>query len=437
MVANYINYKIRFCICLILIILTYYESLSGLSQILGFLPSIHQMYNYTGSFYNPGPYACFLSVTFPISLRWTIAADNKLQKLCGIGIVAMSTILIPATLSRTACVACVIGSYVALADKISAEIKTWNNIHWGLVIVTLTVITVGSYMVKKDSADGRLLLWKIAERAAVEAPINGVGWDRVAGAYGEAQEQYFASNEGSETEVLVADAPEYVFNEYLQVAIAYGIPIAITITTVLIGGVIVAIHSKAYGLAGSAVAVAVVMMASYPLQFPLFVAAIGLVLIGCYLSSSNMIVSILGSAAVIGLCMMFLTNNHTEDVRTKFAIGHSLHKTRKFRKSNDILLALLPHSPDPMILNIIGKNYQSLGIPDSAEYFFEKSVNRCPNRLYPHYLLMNLYSDSASFDRDKMLREAEILTTKKEKIPSPAVDEMRQAAKKVIIENKE
>lgn len=427
-----IKRKSLFCICLILIIISYYESLSGLTQLLGFLPSIHQMYNYTGSFYNPGPYACFLSVTFPITLRWTIAADNKLQKLCGIGIVAMSAILIPATLSRTACVACVIGSCVALADKIAAEIKTWNNIHWRLVIVVLTVLTVGSYMLKKDSADGRLLLWKVAGRAAVEAPINGVGWDRVAGAYGEAQEQYFASNEGSETEVLVADAPEYVFNEYLQVAIAYGIPIAITITTVLIGGVIVAIRNKAYGLAGSAVAVAVVMMASYPLQFSLFVAVIGLVLIGCYLSSGNMIVSILGSAAVIGLCMMFLTNNHTEDVRTKFAIGHSLHKTRKFRKSNDILLALLSHSSDPMILNIIGKNYQSLGIPDSAEYYLMKSTNRCPNRLYPHYLLMNLYSDSLSYNQSKMIHEAKILITMKEKVPSPAVDEMRQKARVIL-----
>lgn len=426
------KYRCQSCIRLILVCLIYWEYMHGLLQLFGALPCPHHLYSYTGSFYNPGPYACFLAIGVPLALRWTIAADNKLQKLCGIGIVAISAILIPATLSRTACAACVIGSCVALADKISAEIKTWNNIHWGLVITALAVITVGSYMLKKDSANGRLLLWTVAVRAAVEAPINGVGWDRVAGAYGEAQEQYFASNEGSETEVLVADAPEYVFNEYLQVAIAYGIPIAITITTVLIGGVIVAIHSKAYGLAGSAVTVAVVMMASYPLQFPLFVAAIGLVLIGCYLSSSNMIVSILGSAAVIGLCMMFLTNNHIEDVRTKFAIGHSLHKTRKFRKSNDILLALLHHSSDPMILNIIGKNYQSLGIPDSAEYYLMKSTNRCPNRLYPHYLLMNLYSDSLSYNQNKMIHEAEILITMKEKVPSPAVDEMRQKARVIL-----
>lgn len=348
--------------------------------------------------------------------------------------VFLCAILIPSTLSRTACVACVIGGCVACSDRIYAKHKSWGNLRWGIALMILAAIIVGIYMVKKDSADGRLLLWKVAVRAAVESPINGVGWDRVAGAYGEAQEQYFASNEGSETEVLVADAPEYVFNDYLQVAIAYGIPTAIAMIAVVVGGIKVAMRNKEYGLAGSAVAVAVVMMASYPLQFPLFVVTIGLILVGCYLSSTNGWINVLGSLAVITACTLFMTHNSTVDVRSEFSISHSLHKMKEYRKSNDILLSLMSHSSDPMILNIIGKNYQSLTMPDSAEYFFEKSVNRCPNRLYPHYLLMNLYADSTNYNQVKMLREAEILVTKKEKIPSPAVEEMRQKAREIISE---
>ena len=85
-----------------------------------------------------------------------------------------------------------------------------------------------------------------------------------------------------------------------------------------------------------------------------------------------------------------------------------------------------------MILNIIGKNYQALGMSDSAEYYLRKSVNRCPNRLYPHYLLMLLYRDSMSYERDKMIREAKILITQKEKIASPAVEEMQQKAREIL-----
>ena len=85
-----------------------------------------------------------------------------------------------------------------------------------------------------------------------------------------------------------------------------------------------------------------------------------------------------------------------------------------------------------MPLNIIGKNYQALGMPDSAAHYFRRAANRCPNRLYPHYLLMQLYADSASYDRDLMLQEARILATKKEKVPSPAVDEMRRKALTIL-----
>lgn len=409
-----------------------WELALGVMQLLGVIPSLHSSYKITGTFYNPGPYACFLAIGIPIALRWVISANNKFQKLCGLGMVFLCAILIPATLSRTACVACVIGGCVACSDRIYAKCKGWDKFRWGIALVILAAIIVGIYMVKKDSADGRLLLWKVAGRAAVEAPINGVGWDRVAGAYGEAQEQYFASSEGAETEILVADAPEYVFNEYLQVAIAYGIPIALAMTAMLIGGMIVAVRNKSYGLAGSAAAVAVVMMASYPLQFPLFVVTIGLVLMGCYLSSRNRITDFLGTAVVIGACALFLTHNDTVDVRQEFGIGRSLHNMKKYRKSNDILLPLLSHSSDPMILNIIGKNYQLLEMPDSAEYFFKKSVNRCPNRLYPHYLLMNLYSDSLSHNQSKMIHEAAILMNKKEKVHSPAIEEMREKAREIL-----
>lgn len=426
------KYRCQSCIRLILVCLIYWEYMHGLLQLFGALPCPHHLYSYTGSFYNPGPYACFLAIGVPLALRWAVEPENKLQNFIGISMAMLSAILIPATMSRTALSACVIGTCVVLYSKTRSIFKTWGKYRIVNVLIIVVVTVVGAYHIKKESADGRLLIWKLATQASIAVPINGVGWDKVAGAYGEAQEKYFASNNGTETDILVADAPAYVFNEYLQVAIAFGIPAAVAMTTILIGGIIIALRNRSFGFAGAGAACAVVMSASYPLQFPMFVAAIGLVLIGCYLSSRSMIVSILGSAAVLGLCMMFLTNNHTEDVHTKFAICHSLHKTRKFRKSNDILLALLPHSSDPMILNIIGKNYQSLGIPDSAEYYLMKSTNRCPNRLYPHYLLMNLYSDSLNYNQSKMIHEAEILITMKEKVPSPAVDEMRQKARVIL-----
>ena len=84
-----------------------------------------------------------------------------------------------------------------------------------------------------DSADGRLLMWKVSAKAVMEHPWQGVGWANVAGAYGDAQERYFASGAATEQEEYVAGAPEYVFNEYLQVAMAWGVPALCGILLVL------------------------------------------------------------------------------------------------------------------------------------------------------------------------------------------------------------
>lgn len=81
-----------------------------------------------------------------------------------------------------------------------------------------------------------------------------------------------------------------------------------------------------------------------------------------------------------------------------------------------------------MILNIIGKNYQALGNADSAEYYFLKSTFRCPNRMYPHYLLMKLYSDSASYDILKCRNEAIGLLNMDVKIESSATRDMKREA---------
>ena len=77
----------------------------------------------------------------------------------------------------------------------------------------------GMYLMKKDSADGRALMWKVSLQAAINNPL-GAGLGNFSGAYGEAQAAYFAAGKG--TEELVAGSPDYGFNEYLQIAVEGG-----------------------------------------------------------------------------------------------------------------------------------------------------------------------------------------------------------------------
>lgn len=424
-------------VSLIILIFGYIEAIMGSLQWLGLMPGHHPAFAFTGSFYNPGPYACYMAVSVPVAIYMMTNSNNRLIKWGALMLVILCSFLIPATLSRTAIVACILGTSVAMTGSSLNYLKKLRsksiNYVWCImavfgVIVALTTL----YIIKKDSADGRFLIWKVATQAANDVPLNGMGWDNVAGTYGEAQERYFASGERTAQEIMVADAPEYVFNEYLQIAIAFGPLAALAMIAIIGSALAVALKSKSYGFAGSTVAIAIVMFASYPLQFPLFVVTISIVLIGCFLSSKCSVIKIAGSVIVVLCTVLFLCNDDRTDVNSSFQIAHSLHRQRNYIKSNEMLLDLKQKSSDPMILNIIGKNYQSLGMVDSAEYYLNKSTFRCPNRMYPHYLLMKLYNDSTSFNRELCRKEAEKILSMKVKIESPAINDMRREAHLIL-----
>jgi len=320
---------------------------------------------------------------------------------------------------------------------------------------------------KQGSADGRFLMWKVGAAAIGPQPFEGVGWQNVAGAYGMAQERYFASGMASPNEILVADAPEYVFNEYLQIAIAYGWGWSLLMIAVLIMAFVSAFRNGRYCIAGSVAACAVVMTASYPFQFPISILTIGAICIAAFIGGGRCLDMEKGAVKLNCSVFRSLERNvpsHTPrqrnfniqtstfkiitvlvattflaidckkfDQNLPFQTGLALHKSGQWEKSNELMMDLLPHSSDPMPLNIIGKNYSELNMRDSAEYYLHRSTLRCPNRLYPHYLLMKLYLKEPT-DSTAARREAKILLSTKEKVPSPAVEQMRKEAEFIINE---
>lgn len=424
--GNY--YSGTLVVCLILI-LDLFQIFIGFNQI-GSRPYGQNWA--TGSFYNSGPFACYLAVNFPIILYAGVHSNIKYLRCSGIFITLINIFFIFSSASRTAIIALSFGIIFVFYEKIN-QIYRRNKLLLLICCITLTACFILCICcIKQHSSIGRLFIWKIAFKLVCDVPLTGIGWKNVPGAYGDTQEQYFALGNGTELEKLLADAPEYVFNEYLQVAIAFGIMTSILLILILCNGLIASIRNQNYGYAGSIAAVFIVMCASYPLQFSIFAITICIILCAAFLYSKIKWLSLLGFAVTILSCTMFLTNNDKIDVTKYFVEARSLNRIGKYKESNEHLQYLKQYSSDPMILNIIGKNFEALKCSDSAEYYYRKSVNRCPNRLYPHYLLMLLYKDSTNFGRDALLNEANILVNMTEKIPSPAVEKMKLEARKVL-----
>ncbi len=473
-----------------------YEGGLGLLQLLGMEPSGNRLYPFTGTFYNPGPFACYLALSLPWAL-YTISNEklvisnffksstiSNCQLILSWIVVGLDAVLLPASMSRTAWCAAVAGGIVALLgnkvillgksarNKLNSSLLITNCL---LLFAICSLLIVGVYRMKQGSADGRFLMWKVAAGAVGSHPFEGVGWQNVAGAYGVAQERYFTSGMASPGDILVADAPEYVFNEYLQIAIAYGWGWSLLMIAVLIMAFVSAFRSRRYGIAGSVAACAVVMTASYPFQFPISILTIGAICLAAFIDGDTclgrglsalradheqttevtlsahrffctkgsrrdplpltptLLLKLLFIAFVFSSTAFLAIDCKKFDQNLPFQTGLALHKSEQWEKSNEVMMDLLSHSSDPMPLNIIGKNYTELNIRDSAEYYLHRSTLRCPNRLYPHYLLMKLYLKEPT-DSAAARREAKILLTTKEKVPSPAVEQMRKEAEFLINE---
>ena len=109
-----------------------------------------------------------------------------------------------------------------------------------------------------------------------------------------------------------------------------------------------------------------------------------------------------------------------------FEYGHGLHRQEKYSESNRILEEAALHSCDPMIWNIMGKNYQALGDGTRAETCFLHAVHLLPGRIYPYYLLAKLYASATYRNPEKLKEMKHIVLTKEPKVNSTAIRQMRE-----------
>lgn len=476
-----------------LVVLGGIEAIWGIRQLYGFTASGHSLYALTGSFFNPGPYSGYLAMILPVCYyQWLTCCKQKEvlkqnqheytqekivwwgKRIVSGGIILLILCVLPAGMSRSAWLAAgisclwVYGCHAGWGERIR---DIWwlhkQRIIVGVVGILCLSILAGFlfFALKPDSARGRLFMWKITCHAIAEKPLLGHGMDNFAAAYGDAQEAYFAAGDYAPWEERVAGSPEYAFNEYLQVAVELGIPLAFCLLAVVIVCLYVGIKKELYGICGAILSLMVFSFSSYPLQLPVFVVTSIALLLACILGNGRwewLGLAIL-SATIGGLRLK--NDMRTEQACRKwmnarvlynsgaykstekdyarlypllkdratflFEYGHGLHKQQKFEASNRILREALKRSSDPMILNILGKNSQQSGDYLAAEDWFIRSTHRLPGRIYPYYLLAKLYAEPGFRQPEKLEEMKRIVLTKEPKVNSTAIREMREEVKKM------
>lgn len=448
-----------------------WEAILGWEQLLGYKSSHHNLFPVTGSFYNPGPYCLFLGILCPLALNHVLKCNKSLSQGLAFLYLILAISIMPILRGRTGWISAVIGMFIILfgIGYIKCPAKKNLKIYIILTMVIVIVISILLYKIKPDSALGRFFLWKIGLSALLENPLKGVGWSKVPGILGEMQEKYFA-NHPDTIFSKVAGTPEWAFNEYLQIGIAYGIPVLILFFLILYYTIYYSWKRKEYGLTGALVALAIGCIGSYPFRFQEFV-VLTIILMICSvfsqkLKSQNLLGKLIFSIVIITVgwfnirvlnrnkvveeewnlkksvysyklseknikYLDSIMERYNENSKFIFDFGKALRETKLYEHSNKVLKRGLNVSSDPMFLNLIGRNYQDLGEPIKAEEFYKRSINRLPGRLYPYYLLAKLYADTLFLNKEKFMETYLQALNLEPKVMSPAIKQMKEELKEL------
>ncbi|HAM85619.1 MULTISPECIES: O-antigen ligase family protein [Butyricimonas] len=462
--ANYMTFAVMLC--------GIYQSCLVLGQLLGYEASNHLRFVVTGSFFNPGPCGIFLAGVFVLA----VAMMKKGYRKVGFNLMfvryvtacvtfGVTLVALVPTMSRAGW----IGALVGVMLLYRREIVAWGNTRrrWviGGGIVGMIVVLMLFYLLKKDSANGRLFIWQNTVSAYWKTPLFGVGIDGFERAFAEAQHDYFEKEKVLEQDnrhVEMAGVVESAFNE----------PLALFLLLGAVGGVLTAmvLFFKLQRLtAYSCVAVALLVASFFSYTF--YIPSIAIVFLFAVAQlpdrrvRGGRYVNVL-MFGIMGIVVLFFDfrefgrreayrkwkNNAVyytwedyqsvveeygklypvlkNDFKFLFEYGHSLHKVGRYEESNIMLKRGIRHSADPMFWNIAGNNYLALKQYDQGMTAYLRAYYTCPNRVYPLYLLTKLEAERG--DTTMMNYYGRILLGKRPKVPSLAVDEMKFEIRKML-----
>ncbi|HTN22272.1 MAG TPA: O-antigen ligase family protein [Pelobium sp.] len=498
------------------------QTIYGQLQLIGALPSHHSLFNVTGGFSNPGPYAGFLASVFPAVLGLVIYKEEipflfnnqkqfkgklfysypAIKNIAVTGLVGMLLIL-PSTQSRSAWLAVIISSIYLLI----AKYKFTNTLHkycfntkrrlLGCLLFCFFIFfsSWALYSFKKNSSNGRILIWKVTARLIEKKTWTGEGFDRFKYAYMNEQANYFREHQ-DQTEAFIAGDVSYGFNEFLQFTAENGIPAMLLMLSILV--LVLFTKSHCYSdksqnnssqdlllkiAKGGITSIMVFSLFSYPAQIlPIKLNLLLYLGIVAYCSKNVWLVNLpikkkiidtlIRTAFCLSAIFILLNSsvkyrkidrafenwniaydNYTNGLYAEalnyykkaypvlsqsggflMQYGKALSMANHHQLAVKILLQSTNYSNTSITQTAMGDSYKALGKWKLAEQAYSEAEFMVPGRLYPSYLLATLYRDT--HQTSKAVKKAKEVLTKQIKIKSPAVNEIRQEMESIINEKK-
>lgn len=455
----------------IIILVTFGQSLYGLLQFFKVLPPITS-FPVTGSYENPAGFATSLCVGFPFLIYAFVKSKGLWRWLIGF-LAGMVVFAVNLSASRA--------SILSLAAVSLFWGMQYVKLHKVVKIIFLPVLfaglVAGLYFYKKDSADGRLLIWQCSLEMVKDKPLFGYGFGGFAAHYMDYQAEYFKKYPDSVYSAL-ADTVQEPFNEYINIWVAYGL---IGMLLLIVGMSYLVRSYLKHPILENRLAISVwlsigvVALFSYPLMYP-FVWM--MLLYSTCLLTYKPIHEIfkglsrfrfaIGSAIIcVVMYMSFLLN---ERIRAELAwkdalnifilaekesafriykdIYRYLKKDRFFlynyssalsqtgRNEESLFIALQcrEYWADYDLELLLGELYERLDQPIQATQHYKYASLMCPNRFMPLYKLVLLLKEEGQLEEAMQL--AQDIVNKSEKVPSVTTQRIKREMRELIFKER-
>lgn len=435
------------------------QAVFGIVQFFGLFQT-SSAFKVIGGFDNPAGFAACLCAGFPF-IGFLLLNSNKYIRYGGWAVGLIITVAVILSQSRAGIVSIAFICFILLNMKLFH--KRWMRY---LYLICFALLLAGCYWLKKDSADGRLLIWKCSMNMVKDAPWMGHGIGSFEATYMDYQANYFEQHEQSRYSTLAGNVKN-PFNEYIGVLLNFGIVGLLIISAVIL--LLICCYKKHPSTEKrialySLLSIGIFSLFSYPFIYPFtwIVSFFCMVILTkeymaeflvrtmikktiCMLVLSCSIVGIYklaervkaekewGAVSKLALSGAFgetlaayekLKNKFEDNPYFLYNYAAILFENKRYGESLNIALQCRRYWADYDLELIIGENYQNLDKHELAKRYYGSASLMCPSRFLPLYKLFHLYKDID--DRECMLSIAKQIITKPMKITTSTIRMMKR-----------
>jgi len=189
------------------------------AQCMGFMEPENSLYPITGACDNPNVTAMYLVGVLPVLL--SVTRMRAVARLLFFFLILLAIVILRC---RTAYIGLAVEIVVMLFAYGKARRLVFSH-RWVVVVIGVLVCAFSAvklYNMKRDSADGRLLIWKVSAMMVAERPL-GCGYGLFPKHYNLRQAEYFHEEHGTETERRNASFVYMAYDDFLEHGVDGGV----------------------------------------------------------------------------------------------------------------------------------------------------------------------------------------------------------------------